>query len=165
VDSITLHINSMPYWLSIILHSETIGILLSNSHFFQIFATVTCDQIWYARNKTLHEELVPNALVISSTINRIVKNHHSAWINKLVPYQVVWKEPSPPFYKINYDTTIRQSFLVKAALCRDFIGSIIHCSTIISPPCITVYGEATATLLAVCLDLPLSLSSVILEGD
>jgi hypothetical protein len=143
----------MPDYLSIILHLETIGIPISDSHLFQIFATIACDQIWYARNKALHEELVPNALVISSTINRIVKNHHSAWINKLVPHQAIWKKPSPPFYKINYDTTIRQFFSAQAAVCRDSTGSIIQCSTIISPPCTAVYSEATAALFAVHLAL------------
>jgi hypothetical protein len=87
----------MALWLDLILHPEKIGIPLSDQHLFQIFATVACDQIWLARNEALHEDIVPNALVISSTINRIVKHHHSAWINKLVPKIAVWEWPSPPF--------------------------------------------------------------------
>jgi hypothetical protein len=81
----------MVLWLYIILHPEKVGIPLSDTHLFQLFATVACDQIWMARNKALHKDIVSNAMVISSTINQIVKFHHSAWSNKLIPKPVVWK--------------------------------------------------------------------------
>jgi hypothetical protein len=106
LDSLALRIDSLSDWLSIILHPDTIGIPVSDSHLFQIFAAVACDQIWFARNKALHENLIPNALDIYSCINRIALNHHSAWNTKLAPHLAVWSPPITPFYMINYDTTI-----------------------------------------------------------
>jgi len=84
--------------------------LPQNHIYFKYFAAVACDHIWFARNKALHENLIPNALDISSRINRIALNHHSAWNAKLVPHLAVWSAPITPFYKINYDTAIRPSF-------------------------------------------------------
>jgi hypothetical protein len=165
LDSLALRIDTLFDWLSIILHPETIGIPISDSHLFQIFAAIACDPIWFARNKVLHKDLIPNALDISCCINRIALNHHSTWHTKLVPHLAVWSAPIPPFYKINYDTTIRPSFSAQASVCRDSTGSIIQCTSIISPPCYAILGEATAALLAARLALSLNLSSVILEGD
>jgi hypothetical protein len=166
MDILALRITSLTDRFSIILHPEQIGIPLSDSHLFHIFAAVTCDQIWFASNKTYHEDLVPNAMDISFTINRIVKELHLAWNTILNPKQVVWQKPRPPFYKINYDTAIRKKISAQSAICCDSTGTIIQYSTIINPPCSSaVYGEATTALLAVRLALSLKLQSFILEGD
>jgi len=148
LDILALRISSMVLWLDIIMYPKKVGIPLSDTHLFQIFATVTCDQIWMARNKALHEDIVPNAMVISYTINWIVKLYHSAWSNKLIAKQVVWEKPISPIFKINYDVAIRPNFYAQAAVCRDSFGTIIGCSTIISPPCTPVYGEAKVAFLA-----------------
>jgi len=76
-------------------------------------------------------------------------NHFGVWIH----------------FGVNYDTAIRNSFSAQATVCRDSSGSIIQCSSLISPPCTAVYGEAFVALLAVCLALSLQFSSFILEGD
>jgi len=91
--------------------------------------------------------------------------HYSAWQTKYDKTSEVWKSPSPPNFKINYDTAIRATFSAKAAVCRDSTGSIIKCTSIISSHYSALYGEATATLLAACLAASLGLSSFILEGD
>jgi hypothetical protein len=138
---------------------------LPDIHLFQLFATIACDQIWIARNKALHEDIVPNALVISYTINWIVKLHHSSWSNKLAPELTVWEKPYSSCFKINYDVAIRPDFLAQATVCRDSFGTIIGCSTIINSPCAPVYGEAKATFLACQLALSLGLSQFIFESD
>jgi hypothetical protein len=84
---------------------------------FQIFAAVACDYLWFTRNKAHHDGLIPNALIISVTINKTVMEHHSAWTTMLVKTFAVWKRPSPAYFKINYDTTIRNSFSAQAAVC------------------------------------------------
>jgi hypothetical protein len=89
LDSLALRIDSLSDWLSIILHPKTIGIPISDSHMFQIFTSVAYDQIWFARNKAIHEDLIPNALDISASIKRIAKSHHSSWNNKRAPHQAV----------------------------------------------------------------------------
>lgn len=70
-----------------------------------------------------------------------------------------------PYYKINYDIAIRNSFSAQSVVCKDLTGKIIQGSTIISHSCMAVYDEATAALLVVRLALSLKLSSFTLEGD
>jgi hypothetical protein len=70
-----------------------------------------------------------------------------------------------PIFKINYDVAIHLNFFAQATVCRNSFGTIIGCSTIISPPCTPVYGEAKAAFLACQLALSLHLSQFILEGD
>jgi hypothetical protein len=58
-------------WLLIILNPHRmIGIPQAEIHLFQIFAAIACDYLWFIKNKAHHDGLIPNALVISSTINR-----------------------------------------------------------------------------------------------
>jgi hypothetical protein len=56
------------------------------------------------------------------------------WLPKIA----VWARPSPPYYKINYDTAIRQDFSAQAVVCRDSRGTIIGCFILISPPALPV---------------------------
>jgi len=65
LDTISLNVTNMTYWLLIIL----------NPH--RLLAAVTCDYLWFIRNKAHHEDLILNALVISSTINKTVLEHQS----------------------------------------------------------------------------------------
>jgi len=165
LDIIALRISSMADWLHIILHPHTIGIPASDSHLFQIFAAVACDQIWLARNKAHHENLVPNALTISIMTNRLSNEHYGAWKLQGSPYFPVWKWPIASTFKINYDTAIRDTFSAQSAVCCDSNGSVIHCLVQVSPPCTAIYGEVSAALLAAKLALSLKLPSVIFEGD
>jgi len=127
LESLALHISSMTEWLDIILHPGKIGIPTSGSHLFQIFATVACDHIWFARNKALHEALVPNAMSVSAAINKLVKEHFAAWSHKNGPSHATWSKSKPLSYKINYDTAIRNNFSAQdknlSSLCNYFCRS------------------------------------------
>jgi hypothetical protein len=133
---------------------------------FSAFKIFCCTQThtWYLEVKYLFFNRVPNALVISATINKLVLEHHSAWSSILVRNPEVWTKPCSPFYKINYDTAIHDSFSAQAAIIRNSYGVVIKCSSLISPPCAAIYGEALAAFLAVQLALSLQISSFILEG-
>jgi hypothetical protein len=120
---------------------------------FQIFAAISCDYFWFIRNKAHHDGFILNALIISSTLNKTVLKHHSAWTTKLVTTPEVWKRYSPPFFNIKYDTAIRDSFSAQDAICRDSTGSIIQCISLISSPYSAIYCEAIAARLAISLDL------------
>jgi len=74
--------------------------------------------------------------------------NHSTWKVKLAISCEVWQSPSPPFFKINYDSAIRDTFSAQVAVCRDSRGSIIKCLFLISSPCSPIYGEALTALLA-----------------
>jgi hypothetical protein len=156
----------MTDWLHIILHPDRrLGLPQTEIHRFQIFAAVACDFLWFTRNKAYHDGLIPYALATSTTINKLALEHFSAWKqhNNLSPE--AWERPVPPYFKINYDTTIRPSFSAQVAVCRSSTGSIIGCISLSSPPCAALIDEATAALLATRLSILLGLFSFILEGD
>jgi hypothetical protein len=132
-----------------------------DTHLFQIFVVVACDQIWYLRNKAFHEGLIPNALSVSSSVNQISRTHFSAWSSKTTSMKEVWKKPDPGCFKINYDTTIHSTFPAQSAVCRDSNGFILKCITQISPHCTALYEEATAAQLCSSMQL----SHVTFEGD
>jgi hypothetical protein len=97
MHSLALPVHNIADWLLIILNPATIGISQTDSHMFQIFAAVACDQLWFLRNKAHHDNPVPNALVISSTINKLVLEHHLAWSSTLIRNPEVWKKTQFPF--------------------------------------------------------------------
>jgi hypothetical protein len=78
MDILALNAANMTDWIQIILNPSSIGIPSSNTHLFQIFAAVACDNIWFARNKAHLENMVPNAFVILATINRTILEHRFA---------------------------------------------------------------------------------------
>jgi len=108
LDIQALCISSTVDWLQVILHPQVIGIPASESHFFQIFVAVACDQTWYARNKAHHENLIPNALYISAKINHISTEHNMTWNSKVSLFFPVWSKPIGSTFKINFDTAIRE---------------------------------------------------------
>jgi hypothetical protein len=165
LDSLALPVHDMTDWLFIILNPATIGIPQTATHMFQIFAAVACDQLWFSRNKAHHDKIVPNALTISTTINKLVLEHHSAWSSSLIRTPKIWQKPYSSFYKVNYDTAIRPSFSAQAAVLRNISGSVIGCCSLISPPCSALFGEARVALLAARLATSLNITSFILEGD
>jgi hypothetical protein len=165
MDIIVLCISNLSVWLNIVLHPSTIGIPFEDTHLFQIFAMVACDNIWRSRNKAHHDGWIPNALSLSVAINKTSRIHFSAWANKIAPVLQVWTRPDPLCFKIIYDTAIRNTISAQAAVCRDSSRTIIHTFINISPPCTPLYGEASAALLAAQLCLFLRLFHVTFEGD
>jgi hypothetical protein len=69
MDITALHISDISDWLNIMLHSGTIGISSENTHLFQIFSMVACNNIWHSRNKAHHDGWIPNTLSISTVVN------------------------------------------------------------------------------------------------
>lgn len=114
-----------------------LGVLLAETHWFQIFAAVACDYLWFTRNKAHRDGIILNALIISTTINKTALEHYSMWKIKYDKTLEVLKSHSPPYFKINYDTAIRTTFCAQAAVCKDYTNSIIKCTSLISSPCST----------------------------
>lgn len=157
---ITWQIGYLLFWTLF-----TIGIPQTATHMFQIFAAMACDQLWFSRNKARHDKIVPNAITISATINKLVLEHHSAWSTSLIRTPEIWQKSCSPFYKVNYDTGIWPYFLAQAAVIRSFSRLVIGCCYLISPLCSALYGEARVALLAARLATSLNITSFILEGD
>jgi hypothetical protein len=100
LDTIALNVTNMTNWLLMILNPhQLLDIPQAKAHMFQIFADVACDHLWFIRNKTHHKGLIPNALIISSTINKTILEYHSAWKIKLAISCEVWQSHSPFFFQ------------------------------------------------------------------
>jgi hypothetical protein len=147
---------SLAEWIQGILTlSSSFGLNCADSHFFQIFAAVLCDLLWYYRNQAVHKGVIPAVAFIAAHINRVALEHHIAWSSKLHHVKEAWSKLATGFCKVNFDTAIHGAFSIQAAVCRNSEGQIIKAITQVSPPCSPVYGEALAAKLA----------SFILEGD
>jgi hypothetical protein len=69
-----------PNWIKGIIHPHSsFGIPKIDSHLFQIFATVLCDLIWFARNKAVHEGFIPDISILASSIRRTSLDHAATW--------------------------------------------------------------------------------------
>jgi hypothetical protein len=125
---------------------------------------VACDILWFY-NKAFHDGVSFEARNVSAHINKIAIEHFQAWISVSVATVEKWIHPAPNWIKINFDTAIRDSFLVQATLCRSSDGNIIHMASLISPPFSLNMGEALVAQLAISVNGSLNLDQFILEGD
>jgi hypothetical protein len=137
------YIPIVPHGLRCIFHCPTWATLyirpLCTSLYIGLSCTVfRCDSIYIislnTRNKAHHDKIIPNAITIPATINRLVFEHYSAWFSSMIHSPMIWQKRCPPFYKVNYDTVIRPTFSAQAAVIRSLSGSVIGCNSIISPP-------------------------------
>jgi hypothetical protein len=55
------------------------GIPLVDCHLFQIYASVLCGQIWFARNKVVHEGSILDICSLASSIRRSALDHAATW--------------------------------------------------------------------------------------
>jgi hypothetical protein len=102
---------------------------------------------------------------VSRKINKVSLEHMAAWKNVSIPLEEKWMPPPPHWFKINFDTAIRDTFSAQAAVCRDHLGHIIKMDTKINSKCLPNMGEALAANLAVSLAGSLNIQRFILEGD
>ncbi|GLT53027.1 hypothetical protein SLA2020_263250 [Shorea laevis] len=157
---------SLDNWIKGILNPAlNFGIPFKDSHLFQIYAAVLCDLLWFHRNKAAHEGIIPDILGVAGSIKKITLEHYAAWQSLTAPVPEKWEPPKPGSFKVNFDTAIRDSFSVQAAVCRDSTGKIIKAISQFNPTCDPTFGEALAARLAASLAVSLSLPVFILEGD
>jgi hypothetical protein len=57
-------------------------------------------------------------------------------------HEKAWTTPPPNWVKINFDTTIRDSFSAQTVICRDSQGQVLHMSSQMSPSCSLNVGKA-----------------------
>ncbi|XP_059432574.1 uncharacterized protein LOC132165893 [Corylus avellana] len=166
LDSTAFNFSSMEEWINLIISpGRYLGIPREDCHKFQIFASVACDILWFYRNKAFHDNSVFDVRNVSAHINKISLEHYQAWHPDTQVSTENWITPPNLWFKINFDTVIRDSFSCQAAVCRDSKGHIIAMISQISPSCSPNLGEALAARLAVSLASSLRLDRFILEGD
>jgi hypothetical protein len=166
LDSITFHFNTMSEWVSsIISPGSSIGISLMDHHKFQIFVAVTCDILWFYKNRAFHDGASFNAISVLKHINKISLEHFQAWHSSSSDLDDTWLPPSINWVKINFDMAIRDSFSTQVTVCRDNKGHILYATSQISRSCSPNEGEAMAAQLAFSVAKSLNMDHFIIEGD
>jgi hypothetical protein len=67
-------------WIKALISPGTsLSIPKQNHHRFQIFAAISCDLLWFYRNKAFHDGVSFDALQISRNVNKIYQHHFMAW--------------------------------------------------------------------------------------
>jgi hypothetical protein len=166
LDSTTLDSPNLQDWIQIILApGATLNILIAERHRFQVFATVACDLLRFHRNKALHDKNIFNARTVANLITSTFHHHCDAWLDQIDPINEKWIRPPLHWFKINFDTAIRDSFSSQAAICRNHNRHLIKFTSQIQSKCSPNKGEALAAQLAVSLASSLHLNMFILEGD
>jgi hypothetical protein len=121
---------SLADWIECILTpTSSFGINCADSHFFQIFAAVLCDMLWFYRNQVVHKGVIPDVSTIAANINRVSMEHYTTWSSKIHHVKEVLSKPPHGFCKVNFDTTIREGFSTQVAVCRNSNGMIIKALT------------------------------------
>jgi hypothetical protein len=161
-----LYFPNILNWIKAIISPKLVlNIPKTDHHYFQIFVAVACDLLWFSRNKAFHDGIAFDALQLSRNVNKVSMEHLVA--SKSVPTKSVDDKripPPPSIFKINFDTSIRDSFSLQAAVCRNHNGQIIQQVTQVSQPCHPNMGESLAARLAVSLAISLRLNHFIIEG-
>jgi hypothetical protein len=166
LDSSTLDSLDLVDWVRVILYPDALlHIPFLERHRFQVFAAVACDLLWFHRNKAFHDGLTFEARTVTNLIYTSYHQHCNAWSDKLFPKLEKWIRPPLHWFKINFDTAIRDSFSSQAAICRDHEGRLIKVATQIQSACSPNKGEALAAQLAVSLASSLHLDRFVIEGD
>ena len=89
--------------------------------------------LWFSRNKAIHEGIIPDISKLVASIKKSSLAHATTWSTFLAKEVQAWIPPQASHFKINFDTAIKDQFLVQAAVCRDCKGSIIKVVSQISP--------------------------------
>jgi hypothetical protein len=95
----------MVEWVKLIISLTSLGISTTDRHRFPIFAAVSCDLLWYYRNKAFHDALSFGGIKVSQHINKTFMEHYTAWHQISAPLEH-WIPPTSPGFKINFDTAI-----------------------------------------------------------
>jgi hypothetical protein len=107
----------MVDWVKLIISPALLAIPPLDCDKFYIFVVVSCDLLWYYRNKAFHDALSFDALQVSQHINKV-----SLIWNILQPRikpQLMWNAGYRPHifygYKFNFDTAIYTRYLLSSS--------------------------------------------------
>ena len=134
---------------------------------FQLYAAISCDQLWWARNKARVEGINSNPTELARQILRVFQEHKQAWKVQSVRKKkdVSWSPPPPNWIKMNFDAACREEKTTIAVVSRDSMGNTLKAWSdhfISSSPLV---GEARAAWSAMMLVVNEGYENIILEGD
>ena len=123
---------------------------ISNSYYsdlkkFQLFAAITLDNIWRAKNILVHDGVEPVPSKTAFQISSSLEHHLTAWRDSASPS--IWVPPLIGWLKGNFDVAIHGSFSVALGVIKDAFGNIIMAVTYKFPSIDALAREAFAALL------------------
>ncbi|KAK8542594.1 hypothetical protein V6N13_136842 [Hibiscus sabdariffa] len=137
----------------------------------KIVLIVTFWAIWYARNKVVHEGVVPSVCDTLSFVEAFIRENDAirapGFLRNSVD-RISWQAPIENVFKLNFDAAFdaqsNKSF--SGVICRDNAGFIMAaCTSPHSHVADAFLAEALACLQAVNFARDLGFSRVIMEGD
>jgi hypothetical protein len=141
-------------WITaIIFPAQSLAIPVDDVNKFQLFAAITLDNIWRARNTLVHYGVAPVSL----------EQHIMAWRDAVAPS--LWIPPDFGWLKGNFDVAVRGTFSVAAGVISDNSGNIIMAVTHKLPSTDALAGEAFAALLTAHMAIYLTIDKFCIEGD
>lgn len=112
--------NPFSAWIkNIINHSEVLKIPKEDHHPFQLFATIVMDNLWFFKNKKVHNQIdsIPNPLEFAKFVLTIFNQHSAAWLTKS-SYIASMEDSFPEDYlRINFDVAVRDHSSILAGIC------------------------------------------------
>ncbi|XP_075654880.1 uncharacterized protein LOC142625056 [Castanea sativa] len=131
---------------------------------FSLLAAITCDRIWWSRNKLIFEDLSNPPNRLAADINKFFNSHSEARLS-ISPTASQWCPPPTGWIKFNFDAAIRPNATFIYVVGSDPNGMIISVCIAKEPPQSPVWGEAKAALLAMSTAVNLGYKFVIFEGN
>ena len=151
-------------WIfAIIYPTQYLAIPVVDVKNFQLYAAITLDNIWRARNILVHNGVEPVFSKIAFQISSSLEHHLSAWRASVSPS--LWLPPAFGWLKGNFDVAVRGSFSVAAGVISDASGNIIMAGTHKLYSTDALAGEAFAALLTSRMAFSLTGDNFCLEGD
>jgi hypothetical protein len=111
--------------LAILSPMAVLGIPKLEVRKFQLFAALTLDFIWRARNQLAHEGIQPSPSKAIIQISLNLNHHIFAWRDLAFPS--LWMAVG--YLKANFDVAIRGSFAVVDAVISNDMGIILTMAT------------------------------------
>ena len=111
--SIPINIFSIPSksasdWIKSILNPVSLlGLCPSVGPSFSLLAAITCDCIWWSRNKLIFDDLFDPPNRLAADINRSFMSHSDAWLSISPTTASQWHPPPTGWIKFNFDAAIR----------------------------------------------------------
>jgi hypothetical protein len=102
------------------------------------------DQIWFVKNKLIHEAITHVLLNALKCMKNITQHHLVDWHNSNL---ADW-DPSPlGSFKVNFNVVIRHTFAVAAPVFLDHSEKFLTVNTLKLPPMDALMGEAQCNLI------------------